>query len=131
MPEKQSTFASRAATAEAQVTVPNVVGMKVDQARSALSAAGLTGPVNLEAAKGGGGVQNEAEWSVLSQSTAAGTKVSAGQELNLKVRNDVAEAQASASASAAAQAAAKEEAAKQQAEQERQAQAQAAKQQAE
>lgn len=121
-PQKPAASASQAAAA--QVTVPDVVGMKVDQARSALSDAGLTGTVNLKDVKGVAQAKKESEWSVVSQTPAAGEKVSADQEISLDVRNDVAEAEASASA--AAQAAAEEQAAKEKAEQERLAQEQAA-----
>lgn len=121
-PQKPAASASQAAAA--QVTVPDVVGMKVDQARSALSDAGLAGTVNLKDVKGVAQAKKESEWSVVSQTPAAGEKVSADQEVSLDVRNDVAEAEVSASA--AAQAAAEEQAAKEKAEQERLAQEQAA-----
>lgn len=127
-PEKPSASASQSAAADAQVTVPDVVSMKVDQARSALSGAGLTGTVNLKDVKGVAQAKKESEWSVVSQTPAAGEKVAAAQGISLVVRNDVAEAEASASA--AAQAAAEEQAAKEKAEQERLAQEQAVKKQA-
>lgn len=127
-PEKPSASASQSAVADAQVTVPDVVSMKVDQARSALSGAGLTGTVNLKDVKGVAQAKKESEWSVVSQTPAAGEKVAAAQGISLVVRNDVAEAEASASA--AAQAAAEEQAAEEKAEQERLAQEQAVKKQA-
>lgn len=126
-PEKPSASASQSAVADAQVTVPDVVSMKVDQARSALSGAGLTGTVNLKDVKGVAQAKKESEWSVVSQTPAAGEKVAAAQGISLVVRNDVAEAEASASA--AAQAAAEEQAAEEKAEQERLAQEQAVKKQ--
>ncbi|WKR21214.1 excalibur calcium-binding domain-containing protein [Actinomyces israelii] len=98
--------ASAAATTPAAVEVPDVVGMKGDDAADALKKAGLSKGPSYTDADGEESVRDPGNWSVTAQNPAAGEQVPADQVITLTVNHDSADAAASASASAAAEAAA-------------------------
>ena len=98
--------ASAAATTPAAVEVPDVVGMKGDDAADALKKAGLSKSPSYTDADGEESVWDPGNWSVTAQNPAAGEQVPADQAITLTVNHDSADAAASASASAAAEAAA-------------------------
>ncbi|WP_273165904.1 excalibur calcium-binding domain-containing protein [Actinomyces israelii] len=98
--------ASAAATTPAAVEVPDVVGMKGDDAADALKKAGLSKGPSYTDTDGEESVRDPGNWSVTAQNPAAGEQVPADQVITLTVNHDSADAAASASASAAAEAAA-------------------------
>ena len=98
--------ASATATTPAAVEVPDVVGMKGDDAADALKKAGLSKTPSYTDADGEESVWAPGNWSVTAQDPAAGERVPADQAITLTVNHDSADAAASASASAAAEAAA-------------------------
>ena len=98
--------ASAAATTPAAVEVPDVVGMKDDDAADALKKAGLSKGPSYTDTDGEESVRDPGNWSVTAQNPAAGEQVPADQVITLTVNHDSADAAASASASAAAEAAA-------------------------
>ena len=104
----QGTTPTGAATTQALVTVPDVVGMKGDVATEALEKAGLTQTPSYTDVDGKESVWKPSNWSVTAQDPVAGTQVPADQAITLTVNHDSAKAAASAraSASAAAQASA-------------------------
>ena len=104
----QGTTPTGAATTQALITVPDVVGMKGDVATEALEKAGLTQTPSYTDVDGKESVWKPSNWSVTAQDPAAGTQVPADQAITLTVNHDSAKAAASAraSASAAAQASA-------------------------
>ena len=104
----QGSTPTGAATTQALVTVPDVVGMKGDVATEALEKAGLTQTPSYTDVDGKESVWKPSNWSVTAQDPAAGTQVPADQAITLTVNHDSAKAAASAraSASAAAQASA-------------------------
>ena len=97
--------ASAAATTPAAVEVPDVVGMKGDDAADALKKAGLSKSPSYTDADGEESVWDPGNWSVTAQNPAAGEQVPADQVITLTVNHDSADAAASASASASAAAA--------------------------
>ena len=97
--------ASAAATTPAAVEVPDVVGMKGDDAADALKKAGLSKGPSYTDADGEESVRDPGNWSVTAQNPAAGEQVPADQVITLTVNHDSADAAASASASASAAAA--------------------------
>lgn len=94
--------ASAAATTPAAVEVPDVVGMKGDDAADALKKAGLSKSPSYTDADGEESVWAPGNWSVTAQDPAAGEQVPADQEITLTVNHDSADAAASASAAAEA-----------------------------
>ena len=98
--------ASATATPPAAVEVPDVVGMKGDDAADALKKAGLSKGPSYTDTDGEESVRDPGNWSVTAQNPAAGEQVPADQVITLTVNHDSADAAASASASAAAEAAA-------------------------
>lgn len=98
--------ASAAATTPAAVEVPDVVGMKGDDAADALKKAGLSKGPSYTDTDGEESVRDPGNWSVTAQNPAAGEQVPADQVITLTVNHDSADAAASASASAAASASA-------------------------
>ena len=104
----QGTTPTGAATTQALITVPDVVGMKGDVATEALEKAGLTQRPSYTDVDGKESVWKPSNWSVTAQNPVAGTQVPADQAITLTVNHDSAKAAASAraSASAAAQASA-------------------------
>ena len=104
----QGTTPTGAATTQALITVPDVVGMKGDVATEALEKAGLTQTPSYTDVDGKESVWKPSNWSVTAQDPVAGTQVPADQAITLTVNHDSAKAAASAraSASAAAQASA-------------------------
>ena len=94
--------ASAAATTPAAVEVPDVVGMKGDDAADALKKAGLSKTPSYTDADGEESVWAPGNWSVTAQDPAAGEQVPADQEITLTVNHDSADAAASASAAAEA-----------------------------
>ena len=94
--------ASAAATTPAAVEVPDVVGMKGDDAADALKKAGLSKTPSYTDADGEESVWAPGNWSVTAQDPAAGERVPADQEITLTVNHDSADAAASASAAAEA-----------------------------
>ena len=128
----QGTTPTGAATTQALITVPDVVGMKGDVATEALEKAGLTQTPSYTDVDGKESVWKPSNWSVTAQDPAAGTQVPADQAITLTVNHDSAKAAASAraSASAAAQASASASAAAAAEEQARQEAARAAEEQA-
>ncbi|WP_052375289.1 excalibur calcium-binding domain-containing protein [Actinomyces israelii] len=97
--------ASAAATTPAAVEVPDVVGMKGDDAADALKKAGLSKGPSYTDTDGEESVWDPGNWSVTAQNPAAGEQVPADQVITLTVNHDSADAAASASASASAAAA--------------------------
>lgn len=128
----QGTTPTGAATTQALITVPDVVGMKGDVATEALEKAGLTQTPSYTDVDGKESVWKPSNWSVTAQDPVAGTQVPADQAITLTVNHDSAKAAASAraSASAAAQASASASAAAAAEEQARQEAARAAEEQA-
>ena len=102
--------ASAAATTPAAVEVPDVVGMKGDDAADALKKAGLSKSPSYTDADGEESVWAPGNWSVTAQDPAAGERVPADQAITLTVNHDSADAAASASAAAEASASAAAEA---------------------
>ena len=94
--------ASAAATTPAAVEVPDVVGMKGDDAADALKKAGLSKTPSYTDADGEESVWAPGNWSVTAQDPAAGERVPADQAITLTVNHDSADAAASASAAAEA-----------------------------
>ena len=94
--------ASAAATTPAAVEVPDVVGMKGDDAADALKKAGLSKSPSYTDADGEESVWAPGNWSVTAQDPAAGERVPADQAITLTVNHDSADAAASASAAAEA-----------------------------
>ena len=94
--------ASAAATTPAAVEVPDVVGMKGDDAADALKKAGLSKSPSYTDADGEESVWAPGNWSVTAQNPAAGEQVPADQVITLTVNHDSADAAASASAAAEA-----------------------------
>ena len=128
----QGSTPTGAATTQALITVPDVVGMKGDVATEALEKAGLTQTPSYTDVDGKESVWKPSNWSVTAQDPVAGTQVPADQAITLTVNHDSAKAAASAraSASAAAQASASASAAAAAEEQARQEAARAAEEQA-
>ena len=124
----QGTTPTGAATTQALITVPDVVGMKGDAAAEALKTAGLTQAPSYTDVDGKESVWEPGNWSVTAQEPAAGAQVPAGQAITLTVNHDSAKAAASARASASAAAAAEASASAAAAEQARQEAARAAEQ---
>ena len=110
--------ASAAATTPAAVEVPDVVGMKGDDAADALKKAGLSKTPSYTDADGEESVWAPGNWSVTAQDPAAGERVPADQAITLTVNHDSADAAASASAAAEASASAAAEATEQAAQEE-------------
>ena len=98
----QGTTPTGAATTQALITVPDVVGMKGDVATEALEKAGLTQRPSYTDVDGKESVWKPSNWSVTAQDPAAGTQVPADQAITLTVNHDSAKAAASARASASA-----------------------------
>ena len=98
----EAASASAAATTPAAVEVPDVVGMKGDDAADALKKAGLSKTPSYTDADGEESVWAPGNWSVTAQDPAAGERVPADQEITLTVNHDSADAAASASAAAEA-----------------------------
>ena len=106
----EAASASAAATTPAAVEVPDVVGMKGDDAADALKKAGLSKSPSYTDADGEESVWAPGNWSVTAQDPAAGERVPADQAITLTVNHDSADAAASASAAAEASASAAAEA---------------------
>lgn len=87
-------------TATAQITMPDVVGMRGDAAAEALRNAGLTGTPTLTDAEGKESVWMPSGWTVTSQDPAAGTVVPADKSISLIVGRDEAEVKATKEARA-------------------------------
>ncbi|WP_311472496.1 PASTA domain-containing protein, partial [uncultured Actinomyces sp.] len=96
----QGTTPTGAATTQALITVPDVVGMKGDVATEALEKAGLTQTPSYTDVDGKESVWKPSNWSVTAQDPVAGTQVPADQAITLTVNHDSAKAAASARASA-------------------------------
>lgn len=94
--------ASATATTPAAVEVPDVVGMKGDDAADALKKAGLSKSPSYKDADGEESVWDPGNWSVTAQDPATGEQVPADRAITLTVNHDSADAAASASASASA-----------------------------
>lgn len=84
--------ASAVSTAPAQISVPDVVGMKADAVVDALEDAGLKGSPTLKDADGEKTVWQKSNWSVVAQDPAAGTQVPADQAVTLTLHHDTADA---------------------------------------
>ena len=95
--------ASAAATTPAAVEVPDVVGMKGDDAADALKKAGLSKGPSYTDTDGEESVRDPGNWSVTAQNPAAGEQVPADQVITLTVNHDSADAAASAAAEQPAQ----------------------------
>ena len=104
----EAASASAAATTPAAVEVPDVVGMKGDDAADALKKAGLSKTPSYTDADGEESVWAPGNWSVTAQDPAAGERVPADQAITLTVNHDSADAAASAAAEATEQAAQEE-----------------------
>ena len=102
----QGASPTEAATTQALVAVPDVVGMKGDAAAEALKKAGLTQAPSYTDVDGKESVWEPGNWSVTAQEPAASSQVPAGQAITLTVNHDSAKAAASARASASAAASA-------------------------
>lgn len=98
----QGTSPTEAATTQALIAVPDVVGMKGDAAAEALKTAGLTQAPSYTDVDGKESVWEPGNWSVTAQEPAAGAQVPATQAITLTVNHDSAKAAASARASASA-----------------------------
>ena len=109
----QGSTPTGAATTQALITVPDVVGMKGDVATEALEKAGLTQRPSYTDVDGKESVWKPSNWSVTAQDPAAGAQVPADQTITLTVNHDSAKAAASARASAAAETSASAAAAEQ------------------
>ena len=94
----QGTTPTGAATTQALIMVPDVVGMKGDVATEALEKAGLTQRPSYTDVDGKESVWKPSNWSVTAQDPAAGTQVPADQAITLTVNHDSANPPASASA---------------------------------
>ena len=92
--------ATAAETATAQITMPDVVGMRGDAAAEALRSAGLTATPTLTDAEGKESVWMPSGWTVTTQDPAAGTVVAADESLSLTVGRDEAEVKATQEARA-------------------------------
>lgn len=79
------------------VTVPDVVGMKGDAAKDAISAAGISGVPTLEDEAGEESVWDASNWTVTSQDPAAGTSIDPSTTITLKVHHDTPEPTSGAS----------------------------------